>query len=116
MKLFKRTHKKPKERSLYAITNGTMMGVCIMFINPNEYPKDGYYAAIAIGDKNMDGGMDALEIPEESVTNGLKYGILDPVQKIPKELYALCCGEYAERLKRKQATIKPEEITNEPIN
>ena len=109
MKLFK--HKKPKERVLYAVTNGTLLGICIMFINPKEYPKNGYYAAIAMGDKTMDGGMDAIEIPEKDVMTGLKLGILDPVKmirKIPKELYYLCCREYSERIKRKEGIVTDE--------
>jgi len=105
---------KPQERVLYAVTNGTMLGVCVLFINPKEYPKSGHYAAIAIGDKNMDGGMDAIDIPEKDVINGIKLGILERVttfRKIPRELYELCCSEYAERVKRKEE-IKPDESTN----
>lgn len=99
--LFKRSPKKPKERVLYAITNGSYMGVCVVFVTPKEYPKDGMYAAMAIGDKDFDGGMDAMEIPEKDVADGLKLGILDKIRNVPQELYDLCCSEYEERMKRK---------------
>ena len=102
MKLFTRKTIKPKERVLYAITNGTFMGVCVIFIKPEEYPKDGVYAAMAMGDKDFDGGMNALEIPEKDVTDGFKCGILDKIKKVPKELYWLCCNEYDERIKLKR--------------
>lgn len=111
MKLFNRKPKKPKERVLYAITNGNLMGVCLIFIKPKEYPKNGIYAAIAIGDKNMKGGMDALEIPEKDVVHGFEAGILDKIKKVPKELYWLCCQEYDERKK-----LKEKESTNESID
>jgi hypothetical protein len=104
MKLFNRKPKQPKqpkERVLYAITNGRLKGVCVIFVKPSEHPKNGIYSAIAIGNQDYDGGMDALEIPEKDVLEGLKTGILDTIRKVPKELYWLCCREYEERVKRK---------------
>ena len=100
-RLFKRTV-KPKHRMLYAITNGTYIGNCIVFINPQEYPKNGIYAAISFGGKDTDGGMEPMDIPEVDVINAIKNGILDKIQKIPIELYELCCAEYKERIKRTQ--------------
>lgn len=97
---FKPKTYKPKERILYAITNGIYKGVCLIFIKPNEHPKNGIYAAMAIGDKNMDGGMETMQIPEIEILNGLKGGILDEIKKVPKDLYWLCCEEYTERQKR----------------
>ena len=84
------------------------MGVCVIFVKPKEYPKDEIYAAIAIGSKEYEGGMDALEIPEKDVTEGLKYGILDKIRKVPKDLYWLCCHEYDERMKRKSESVLDE--------
>jgi len=100
--LFKKIPPKPKERILYAITNGVYMGICVLFIKPKEYPKNGKYAAIAIGGKDMDGGMEAMDIPAEDVTNGIKNKILDKIRRVPVELYKLCCDEYEERVKRKE--------------
>ena len=110
----KQNRLKPKERVLYAITKGIYIGSCVIFINPKEHPKNNIYAAIAIGSKNMgdstmDGGMDAIQIPENDVINGLTHGILDKIKKIPKELYWLCCKEYEERVTLKE---KSNESTN----
>jgi hypothetical protein len=98
---FKRK-KIPKERVLYAITDGDYMGSCVIFIKPKEHPKNGVYAAMAIGDKNMDGGMESMDIPEKDVISGLDLGILEKIRGVPKELYDLCCSEYIEREKRKK--------------
>ena len=109
MQLFKFKHKsnkKPKERVLYAITNGIYMGACVLFVTPEKYPKDGIYAAMAIGGKDMDGGMEAMEIPQKAVEGGLTNGILDKIRKVPKELYNLCCMEYETRLKTKKKETK----------
>tara|TARA_R110002126_G_scaffold121950_3_gene263525 strand:- start:1347 stop:1688 length:342 start_codon:yes stop_codon:yes gene_type:complete len=100
--LFKKSNPKPKERILYAITKGTHLGSCILFIKPKDFPQDGYFAAIAIGGKDMDGGMETMNIPEKDVTDGLANGILDKIRVVPTELYQLCCNEHAERLKRKE--------------
>ena len=108
--LFRLRRKKPKKRILYAITNGTYMGACVIFVNPKEYPKDGFYAAMAIGDRDMDGGMEAMEIPEKDVTEGLKLGILDKIRNVPEELYCLCCSEYKERIKKREVTYTDESI------
>ena len=89
---------------LYAITKGTYLGLCVVFIKPNEYPQEGMYAAISFGAKDSDGGIDPLDIPEKDVTSGLKAGILDKIRRIPPELYKLCCNEYVERIKRKEET------------
>ena len=99
---------KPKERVLYAITGGTYMGHSVVFINPTAHPKNGIYAAIAIGGKDMDGGMEAMDIPEDAVTEGLKKGILDKIKKIPPELYELCKAEYAERVRRNMEKFNKE--------
>jgi len=109
--LFKRKNPKPKERVLYAITNGTYMGACVIFIKPNEYPKNGIYAVMAIGDKDFDGGMNAMEIPAKDVTEGLSGKILDKIRRVPPELYSLCCTEYEARMK-----LKTENISNESTN
>ena len=99
--LFKCSPKKPKKRVLYAITNGSYMGVCVIFVKPEEHPKNGIYAAMAIGDKDFDGGMEAMEIPERDVNNGIKLGILDKIRTVPEELYILCCKEYTTRINKK---------------
>jgi len=105
--IFTRKTDKPKERIVYAVTKGTYLGTCLIFVKPNEHPKDGIYAAMAIGDKDgkFDGGMDVMQIPEDALNDGLKTGLLDKVSKVPKELYNLCCSEYDERLKRKNEKI-----------
>lgn len=117
-RLIKRQPLKPKERVLYAITGGTYLGAFIIFVTPKEYPKDGIYAAIAMGGKDMDGGMEIMEIPEKDVTEGLKLGLLDKIRTIPQDLYLLCCGEYKERVKRKTESIprKTESIPDEHTN
>lgn len=114
IKLFKKDNGKPKERVLYAITRGTYMGTCLIFVKPEEHPQDGIYAAMAIGgtDKEaLDGGMNPMQIPEEAIKDGLNYGLLDKIRKVPKELYNLCCSEYDERLKR-QNESKEDESTD----
>ena len=100
--LLRKSDPKPKARILYAITKGTHLGACVLFIRPKEFPQDGHFAAIAIGGKEMDGGMEVMSIPEKDVTDGLKNGILDKIRIVPTELYQLCCSEHAERLKRKE--------------
>ena len=101
MKLFK--HKeKPKEQVLYAITDGEHMGMAVVFINPEKHPVDGIYPAMIIGGKDLDGGMDSINLTEKDVFDGLRLGILDKIRKVPKELYELCCSEYYEREKRKE--------------
>ena len=98
--LNKKRDYKPRKRVLYAITKGTYLGNCVVFIDPENHPQNGIYAAIAFGGKDMDGGMEAMDIPAMDVENGIKHGILDKIRKIPEDLYALCCAEYEERLKR----------------
>ena len=114
-KLFKTKSPKPKKRVLYAITKGTYLGICVVFIKPTEYPKNSAFAAISFGGKDMDGGIEPMEIPEKDVTEGLKNGILDKIGKIPKELYSLCCDEYEKRItmKQKEKEEKEESVTNE---
>lgn len=100
--IFKHKQLKPKPRILYAITNGIYMGVCVIFVKPENHPKNGVYPAMAIGNKDFDGGMEAMEIPETDVIKGLESHILDKIKKVPKELYELCCNEYYERVRRKE--------------
>jgi len=108
--ILKRKAPKPKERVLYAITNGTYMGVCVVFIRPELHPIDGFYSAMAIGDKDFDGGLKAMKIPEKDVTEGIQKKILDKIRRIPPELYHHCIAEYNERERMQK---KPESVTTD---
>ena len=67
--IFRKQTDKPKERIVYAVTKGTYLGTCLIFVKLDEYPKDGIYAAMAIGDKDgkFYGGMDIMQIPEDAI-------------------------------------------------
>ena len=97
LKKFKKDKSRPREQTLYAITNGTHMGVCIVFIDLEKYPQDGVYEALAMGDIDMDGGMEPISIPEKDVKLGLKNKIIEPIRKLPDDIYTVCKAEYTKR-------------------
>lgn len=76
--------KHPKARFSYAVTTGTYVGEILIFI---EKTND-YYGFLSIPK------MINRTIPCSKFNDGLKWKILDILQRIPKPVYKVCECQY----------------------
>lgn len=79
MKWFSTTKntKKPKKRFLYAVKNGDHAGKFIAYIDTLQ----DCYCFLAVP------GNEKLKIPIQDFENGIESGIVDFVEKLPRDVY-----------------------------
>lgn len=80
--LFKAKH--PRSRQVYAITGGKYLGEFFVYINQSE--REINFLSIP--------KMEKRHVTKEKFYFGLTNKIVDPVEKIPPEVYELCKEEY----------------------
>jgi len=88
----------PKERTLYAITEGIHKGMCILFFDISEAIPTGTHKALAFcEDKDSVGGMKVFDIPVKATIEGFDKKIIEPVKKIPRNINKSLYKEYLHR-------------------
>ena len=98
--------KKPKVRTLYAVTAGVYMGRFLLFVNPLDSQNRirGSYEVLSIGNGRGDchDGFEVLSIPVLSFDEGIKKGILEKVEVVDKSLYNVFYNEWKTRKEVKE--------------
>ena len=83
-KIFRK--KNPYERRCYAITQGSYKGDFFVYINHDE--ENFYFLSLPYNN--------AITVPAETFTNGIKHKIVDLIEKIPNNVYEICLAQYNE--------------------
>jgi len=106
MKLF--NSKSIDNRKIYAVTSGIYVGQFFVFIS--ETPINETYQILSLPD------CITMEIKEKDIKEGLNKNILEPIEKLPQEIYDICIAEYAHRrqLSEKTNNIKNDDNDNKP--
>tara|TARA_Y100000310_G_C20684897_1_gene818352 strand:- start:1242 stop:1535 length:294 start_codon:yes stop_codon:yes gene_type:complete len=81
-KIFDTTH--PKHRQSYAVTGGKYLGEFFVYMEQTE--TDVIFLSLPSMDKRL--------IPKDKFQYAIKNKILDPVEKIPTNIYNLCKEHY----------------------
>lgn len=83
MKWFKRDRMKNK---IFAIREGEYKGNFFVYVGTS----DDKYKFLTLPDN------DAVEVPIEEFNNGLNKKIVDYIEKLPNNVYEICCAQYNE--------------------
>ena len=78
------TKQHPRERYIYAVTAGAYLGELLVY----SETKANIYSFLSLP------SMSNREIPIEKFTLGLKEGIIDVVEKMPRKVYDVCELQY----------------------
>ena len=81
-KLFKTNH--PRYRQSYAVTGGKYLGEFFVYMEQNE--SDIIFLSLP--------SMDKRYVPKDKFEYGIKNKILDPVDRLPKDVYNICKEHY----------------------
>ena len=76
----------PKRRAVYAVTGGDYLGEFLIYVEE----RDGLYCFLSLPE------MHVREITKADVMTGLDNKILDRVEKVPRDVFLLCCEQYAQ--------------------
>lgn len=104
MSFFKNFWKHPTSRGMYAILKGTFSGDYIVFMKET----DTSYECFSLPDKRI------MNVPKESFDNGIRYNLLDFVEKLPKKVFLVVEREY-KNLNNKNGLRRTEENSEPDI-
>lgn len=82
--IFKVSKEHPQQRYIYAVTKGAYLGELLVFMTL----ENNSLSFLSLPD------MKIREIPYDKFDYGLKEGIVDIVEKLPKDVYETCCVQY----------------------
>ena len=74
----------PRPRYLYAVTGGKYLGKFFVYMES----KDSTITFLELP------SMSVVDVPKEKVTYGIENDILDPVKKLPNDVYNVCKAQY----------------------
>ena len=96
------------DRGLYAIRRGDHIGRFITIMPENDQISDNTLSVLFFPECEPD------YISKKDISSGIKDGTLEFVNKLPKDVYATCVGEYYERRKhiRREEDKKTDELDN----
>lgn len=80
--IFSRKH--PKQAFVYAITKGTYIGE--LFVYMEKIKND--YMFLSLPE------MKVRNVPQDKFDLGLKIGIIDTVERLPRRIYSVCRKQY----------------------
>ena len=79
-----RYFKTPKRRDVHAVTSGDYIGELLVYMES----VNGNFCFLSLPD------MKVRIVPESDVYSGIDAGVLDKVEKLPRDVYAVCCEQY----------------------
>lgn len=74
----------PRRQYLYAVTGGKYLGKFFLYMEQNDTTM--MFLELPT--------MEKVSVPIEKVSYGLENNILDPVKKLPPDVYNLCKAQY----------------------
>jgi hypothetical protein len=84
--IFSRKH--PKPGYVYAITKGTYLGE--LFVSMEKIKNEHIFLSLP--------EMKIRAVPEDKFELGIKTGIIDIVEKLPRRIYGVCRKQYSKNL------------------
>ena len=79
-----RYFKTPRRRDVYAVTGGNYIGELLVYIEK----VDGNFCFLSVPN------MKVRIVPESDVYSGIGNDLLDKVEKLPRDVYLVCCEQY----------------------
>jgi len=83
---------------MYAVKEGDRAGGFIIYIR--EYNQGDSYAFLYVPDP-----MEAIYFTRQEIEEGIKYNMLDFVEKMPKDVYAVCRANFTYYAKKAGLTV-----------
>lgn len=79
-------NKDPYHRKIFGVNHGTHKGHFYVYVSTD----DTHYNFLVLPE------IDTISIEHETFTTGLKKGIVAVVEKLPHNVYEICCAQYNE--------------------
>ena len=79
--------KHPRRRFVYAVTDGDYMGEFLVYMEQCN----GKYVFLSLPDLHV------RHISDDDIQSAIKSDVLDVVEKLPSEVYSVCCTQYRDR-------------------
>lgn len=77
---------RPKPRNIYAATSGEYLGEFLVYIES----ENDMYCFLSLPD------MKVRKLPKDTVTDQIGTKVLDKVERLPRDVFSLCCEQYAQ--------------------
>lgn len=79
--------KHPRRRFVYAVTDGDYMGEFLVYMEQSNDK----YVFLSLPDLHV------RYISDNDIQSAIKSNVLDVVEKLPSEVYSVCCIQYRDR-------------------
>ena len=81
--------KHPRRRFVYAVTDGDYMGEFLVYMERSGNK----YVFLSLPDLHI------RYISDDDIQSAIKSNVLEVVEKLPSEVYSVCCKQYCDHAK-----------------